>query len=96
MGGSQGLLTQINPITGLLGSNIFGNYTDTLGNSYTVVGIVVVDQRFRLAEDSTARCGAGLNCARVVGQTTDITLKRGTTNSRIFWREVPGLRTTSD
>ncbi len=93
-GGSVGVYTQFNPITGLLSADIFGTGISS-GNGVTV-GITLSDQRFRLAEDSTARCGAGLNCQRIIGQTVDKTTSRNTTQSRIFWREIPGLRTSDD
>ena len=31
---------------------------------------------------------------RIVGPNSDVTMKRNTTQSRIFWREIPGLKTT--
>ncbi len=91
-GGSLGVYLQISAITGLLNADVFG--TGVSSGDGVQVGIVSSDQRFRLAEDSTARCGAGLNCQRIVGQTEDLTTKRNATNSRIFWREIPGLRTS--
>jgi type IV pilus assembly protein PilY1 len=49
-----------------------------------------------VTEDSTARCNAGLSCQRILGQNTDLNTKQNTTQSRIFWREIPGLKTTTE
>lgn len=98
-GGSLGIYVQISGLTGLLNADVFGTGIST-GDGVTV-GVVLPDQRFRLAEDSTARCAAGLSCQRIIGadvsspgSASDRTTRRNTTNSRIFWREIPGLRTT--
>ncbi|WP_422084416.1 pilus assembly protein [Variovorax sp.] len=88
---AAGADVQVNGVTGVATTpNLFG----IAGAVGEVIGIVGLDQRFTIPEDSTARCTAGLSCARIVGPNTDITMKKNTTQSRIFWREIPGLKTT--
>jgi type IV pilus assembly protein PilY1 len=82
---------QVNGVAGVATTpNLFG----IAGAAGEVIGIVGLDQRFAIPEDSTARCAAGLSCARIVGPNTDITMKKNTVQARIFWREIPGLKTT--
>lgn len=82
---------QVNGVAGVsMTPNLFG----IAGAAGAVIGIAGLDQRFAVPEDSTARCTAGLSCARIVGPNSDVTMKRNTTQSRIFWREIPGLKTT--
>jgi len=82
---------QVNGVAGVSTTpNLFG----IAGAEGQVIGIVGLDQRFAIPEDSTARCAAGLSCARIVGPNTDVTMKKNTVQSRIFWREIPGLKTT--
>jgi type IV pilus assembly protein PilY1 len=87
---AAGAFVQIDAVNGAASVNIFG-VTSSTG---LVIGLTGLDQRFRLAEDSTARCTTGLNCQRIIGQNTDTDTKQNTTQSRIFWREIPGLKTT--
>lgn len=89
---AQGADVQINAVTGISPVNIFGQTSST----GVVIGLSGLDQRFTIAEDSTARCTAGLSCNRLVGPNTDVTTKQNTTQSRIFWREIPGLKTTTE
>ena len=89
---AEGAYVQLNAVTGLAAVNIFSvNSTNGL-----VLGLTGLDQRFRVTEDSTARCNAGLSCQRILGQNTDLNTKQNTTQSRIFWREIPGLKTTTE
>lgn len=87
---AAGADVQVNGVRGVSTTNLFG----IAGATGEVIGIVGLDQRFAIPEDSTSRCTAGLSCSRIVGPTTDITMKKNTTQSRIFWREIPGLKTT--
>ncbi|MDM0115281.1 PilC/PilY family type IV pilus protein [Variovorax sp. J22R133] len=89
---AEGAYVQISAVDGTATVNIFG----TTSTSGIVVGIAKLDQRFRVTEDSTVRCEAGLNCQRILGQNTDEETKRNSTQSRIFWREIPGLKTTTE
>ena len=89
---AEGAYVQINAVTGTANVNIFGT-TSTTG---IVLGLTGLDQRFRVTEDSTTRCKPGLNCQRILGQNTDVNTKQNTTQSRIFWREIPGLKTTTE
>ncbi|NVM89218.1 type IV pilus assembly protein PilY1 [Variovorax sp. SG517] len=88
---AAGADVQVNGVAGVSTTpNLFG----IAGAAGEVIGIVGLDQRFAIPEDSTARCTAGLSCARIVGPNSDVTMKKNTTQARIFWREIPGLKTT--
>ncbi|SEK68258.1 type IV pilus assembly protein PilY1 [Variovorax sp. YR750] len=87
---AAGADVQVNGVTGVSTTNLFG----IAGAAGEVIGIVGLDQRFAIPEDSTSRCAAGLSCSRIVGPNTDVTMRKNTTQSRIFWREIPGLKTT--
>ncbi|MDM0054911.1 pilus assembly protein [Variovorax fucosicus] len=89
---AEGAYVQINAVTGLATANIFGVTSSTAG---IVLGLTGLDQRFRVTEDSTSRCTTGLNCQRILGQNTDVNTKQNSTQSRIFWREIPGLKTAN-
>ncbi|RZL68679.1 MAG: hypothetical protein EOP77_00425 [Variovorax sp.] len=88
---AEGAYVQIDAVTGLAKVNIFA----TTSTSGIVLGLTGLDQRFRVTEDSTSRCTTGLNCQRILGQTTDVNTKQNSTQSRIFWREIPGLKTAN-
>ena len=89
---AEGAYVQLNPVTGTANVSIFS----TTSSAGVVIGLTGLDQRFRVTEDSTARCQSGLNCQRILGQNTDANTKQNTTQSRIFWREIPGLKTTTE
>ncbi|WP_345542090.1 pilus assembly protein [Variovorax defluvii] len=89
---AEGAYVQFNAVTGVANVNIFA-LTSSNG---IVLGLTGLDQRFRVTEDSTTRCQPGLNCQRILGQNTDTNTKQNTTQSRIFWREIPGLKTTTE
>jgi type IV pilus assembly protein PilY1 len=43
---------------------------------------------------SSGKCADGkLDCSRIVGEKTDKALTSNNNNARIFWREIPGLKT---
>ena len=99
-------LTAIDPITGLP-SGLLGTTTiiNAGGGTSTVylATIGIDDQKVRISKDVVGKgasktsgdCANGrLNCTRVTGGgTTDLGLSSKDGLGRIFWREIPGLKT---
>jgi type IV pilus assembly protein PilY1 len=86
--------TFLDPITGLLDSNVFG--TITIGGvTYRTASIRITDQRVTFSRDATnTACAAGQqNCTRIIGETTDETAQSPNTSARIYWREIPSFKT---
>jgi len=80
------------------------NWTTTVvgTTTYWLASIAIGDQKVRISRDAvgtgtnytTGACGNGtLNCSRIVGDKTDTGVAGANTNARIFWREIPGLKT---
>ena len=81
---------------------LFGTTTVTSGSTtttYPLATIAISDQKVRISKDAVgigkgADCGNGkLNCSRIVGDKTDLGTTPPNTTARMFWREVPGLKT---
>jgi len=97
----QARITVVDAITGLPGSALLG--TTVVGSTtYWLASISISDQKVRISRDAvgtgtnytTGSCGNGtLNCSRIVGDKTDTGVAGANTNARIFWREIPGLKT---
>jgi hypothetical protein len=87
-------LTLIDPITGLLNTNINGQLDLGGGVIVNIASIPVSGQRTTFVRTSVG-CTSGSNC--VVG-ISDVTkpltkLNAPVTNSRLFWREIPTFKT---
>lgn len=81
----------------------------TIKVHYPTASIGLDDQKVRLTSDSIGTgvkkgdgtttstdgsCASGkLNCVRVVGDKEDLSIKSANTNGRVYWREIPGLKT---
>ena len=88
----------LDPLSGLPSVNVFG-----VQGSHKVVGIPIADQKVSFALDRTGRSptyGGTLKSEsgrsvvfRAIGKDTDIGINMPSTESRLQWREVPGLRT---
>lgn len=86
--------TFLDPITGLLNSDVFG--TIIIGGvTYYTASKKITDQRVTFSRDATnTACAAGQqNCTRIIGETTDETAKSPNTSARIYWREIPSFKT---
>jgi type IV pilus assembly protein PilY1 len=89
-------LNVVDPLTGLTTKNLLGDIviTDPVTGKTSTVPISSVDaddSKYTFGADKT--CTADKDCARAVGATSDIKLLGGQDRGRIFWREIPGLRT---
>lgn len=96
-------INAMDPITGLP-STLFGT-TSVTGNSgpttYNLATLSIVDQKVRIAKDlvgkgsTQAGCANGtLNCTAVEGASNQgKRFSSSTDMGRIFWREIPGLKT---
>ena len=93
----------MDPITGLP-STLLGTTTVTIGGVSTIVNLATVsiaDQKVRIAKDlvgkgsTQAGCANGtLNCTAVEGASDKgKRFSSSTDMGRIFWREIPGLKT---
>lgn len=93
------------PATALLGTKKVEE-VDASGKTilveYPIAAVGIQDQKVRISKDvigtgTTAQqgtCANGtLNCSRIVGKETDKSLSSANVRARIFWREVPGLKT---
>lgn len=94
---------------GLLGPSTEVTETDASGKTikvkYPLATIALDDQKVRLTSDSIGTastkdgkvdgsCASGkVNCVRIVGDKTDKSISSANNNARIFWREIPGLKT---
>ncbi len=81
----------------------------TIKVHYPTASIGLDDQKVRLTSDSIGTgvkssdgtatstdgsCASGkVNCVRVVGDKEDLSIKSANTNGRVYWREIPGLKT---
>jgi type IV pilus assembly protein PilY1 len=91
----------LDPDSGMPNSDLLGTVTttDVNGNTVTLPAafIPIADQRVRIVDDgtkpATPHCPAGYVAKRVVGDLTDEIKCVPLTNTRIQWREIPGLRT---
>lgn len=84
----------VDPLTGLTSKPVLGTVDVVNGTVTTTVALTskrVQDTKFNFGSDKT--CNAGLDCARAVGATGDVQLVGTQDRGRIFWRELPGLRT---
>lgn len=88
--GPLSYITFIDPISGLLTKDILGQ--TTLG---LIASKRIEDQRVTIATDSTrGECAAGeISCVRIIGQKTDEGGQVRNTQSRLYWREIPGFKT---
>lgn len=87
-------LNAVDPMTGLSTKPVLGTVPLTVNGLQTSVVMAsrrVQDTKFTFGSDKT--CSTGLDCARAVGATGDVQLFGSQDRGRIFWREVPGLRT---
>jgi hypothetical protein len=87
-------LNAIDPVTGLTANAVLGTITITVNGVTTTVALTskpVEDTKFTFGADKT--CADGQNCARAVGANGDVRLTGSQDRGRLFWREVPGLRT---
>lgn len=83
--GASGLQAIFDPVTGVLTSNLFG----TPGT----VGVITTDQRATFATNSQTS-GQGISRGNIITATgPDTVVSDTSTKSRIYWREIPGLRT---
>ena len=92
-------LNTVDPLTGLTTKNVLGDVviTDPVTGVSTTVAIGSVsadDSKYTFGSDKT--CTADKDCARGVGATSDIRLVGSQDRGRIFWREIPGLRTKAN
>ena len=92
--GPVAYVTFLDPITGLLDSEVFGTIT-VGGTTYKTASIKITDQRVTFSRDATnTSCAAGQqNCTRIIGETTDETAQSPNSAARIYWREIPSLKT---
>ena len=86
----RAFITFLDPITGLLNKDLFLENTDSV-----VASKEITDQRVTLANDATnAKCASGeVSCVRVIDPKNDFTIKIANTAGRIYWREIPSLKT---
>jgi type IV pilus assembly protein PilY1 len=92
-------LNVVDPLTGLTTRDVLGSIeiTDPVTGVVTTVAVSSVeadDSKYTFGADKT--CAADEDCARAVGATSDIRLLGGQDRGRIFWREIPGLRTRAN
>lgn len=86
--------TFVDPISGLLNTNVFG--TITIGGVvYPAASIKITDQRVTFSRDAVkSTCKSGQqNCTRIIGETTDESANSANTSARIYWREIPSFKT---
>lgn len=94
----QARLTAVSPITGLP-SGLLGKRTitkpDGAKEELFLATIGVSEQKVRISKDIVATgCDTGsANCIRVIGKTEDTGLKGPDGSRRLYWREIPGLKT---
>lgn len=98
----QPRLTALSALTGEPELALFGTTTVTVGTvtmTYPIATIAISDQKVRVSKDAVgigkgADCANGkLNCTRIVGDKTDLGTTPANTTARMFWREIPGLKT---
>ena len=92
-------LNTVDPLTGLTSKNVLGDIviTDPATGLTTTVPISSVsadDSKYTFGTDKT--CTNDKDCTRAVGATSDIRLTGSQDRGRIFWREIPGLRTKTN
>jgi type IV pilus assembly protein PilY1 len=97
-------INTLDPFTGLA-SDLFNSKQSVLINgvaaNVNLASKVGKDQKIRISHDAVGfggnpRCSDGsMNCYRFSGETTDEDVRAWTQKSRIFWREIPGLKTRS-
>jgi Tfp pilus tip-associated adhesin PilY1 len=90
----QAWLNAIDPLTGLTSKAVLGTVTTTVAGLPVVVPLSskpTTDTKFTFGSDKT--CSADKDCVRAVGATSDVQLTGGQDRGRLYWREVPGLRT---
>jgi len=94
-------LIAVDAMTGLPASGLLGTITID-GVEYSIGAIDIDDQKVRISNDSVGTgsnhdnesCGKGeQNCIRIVGEETDKGLSSANNRARIYWREIPGLKT---
>ena len=98
-------LNLLDPITGLPG-NLLSSISVTVGGVTSTVYLATIgiqDQKLRLSKDAIGKgtsaggdpaCVSGSSdCYRFIGKETDLSLKSSVSSRRIFWREIPGLKT---
>ena len=94
----QARLTAVSPITGLP-SGLLGKRTitkpDGTKEEFFVATVGVGEQKVRISKDIVATgCDTGsTNCIRVIGKTEDTRLNGPDGSRRLYWREIPGLKT---
>lgn len=95
-------LTAIDPLTGFPEAGLLGTAKVTIGTTEVTVNIAstgIDDQKLKISSDSVGvgkdpGCQDGTkNCYRGTGATEELPLTGGNANRRIFWREIPGLKT---
>lgn len=98
----QARLSAIGAVSGLPEGELLGKTTVTVGSvttTYSLGSIGISDQKVRISKDAvgigvTGDCASGkLNCSRIVGEKTDKGLTSVNNTARVFWREIPGLKT---
>jgi type IV pilus assembly protein PilY1 len=100
-------LNILDPVSGLAG-DLLPSTTITLADGTVVTVFLatvdIADQKLRLSRDDIGKavgpgigdpsCQAGTaDCYRFIGKDTDLSLKSSVASRRIFWREIPGLKT---
>lgn len=99
-------ITLLNPVTGLLNSDVLGEMTVVVDGKDTKKLIASTklgdgDQMITIAKDQTAKTGVGAGattgapgtCIRVIGDKTDIKACSPNQNRRIQWREIFNFKT---
>jgi type IV pilus assembly protein PilY1 len=98
----QARLTAIDALTGFPEASLLGTVTITVGSTTITVSKAstgIKDQKLKISSDSVGvgpdpACKNGTaNCYRGSGATEELPLKGGAANQRVFWREIPGLKT---
>ena len=88
----------VDPITGLA-SDLLGEYTDPDTHiTYSLASIGTADQKLKFGSTQVGTQGANckngsLDCTAGVGATSQVNFKSKLGVGRIFWREIPGLKT---
>lgn len=95
-------LTALDPLSGFPGAGLLGTVKIIVNGKEVVVNLAstgIKDQKLKISSDSVGvgndpGCQDGTkNCYRGTGATEELGMVGGAANRRIFWREIPGLKT---
>jgi type IV pilus assembly protein PilY1 len=90
-------LNALDPVTGKTTKDVLGTVETTVDGetvSVPVSSVSIDDTKYTFGSDKT--CSSDQDCARAVGATSDVRLVGSQDRGRIYWREIPGLRTVGE